>query len=146
MHIAKGGYRKDLNKYFRSKMEANIARYYNYIKINWFYEPREYKFEKIKRGTKYYKPDFYLPAPQRLFIEVKGGYLRPSDKTKLRRFKKYYPEEFTRLRFIIPDKYSRSKANGEMIKFLCDSLGIDFSDIMSYKEIEKYSKLIPGWE
>ena len=145
MHIAKGGFRKDLGIYVRSKMEANIARYYTYLNINWFYEPREYKFEKIKRGTKYYKPDFYLVAPVRLFIEVKG-YLRSSDKTKLRRFKKYYPDEFSRLRFIIPDKYSKSKANGKMIKFICDDLGIDFNDIISYKEIEEYSKLIPGWE
>jgi len=50
------------------------------------------------------------------------------------------------LEFVIPDKYSRSKANGEMIKFLCDDLGIDFEKIMSYGEIEKYGKLIPGWE
>jgi len=50
------------------------------------------------------------------------------------------------LRFIIPDKYSRSKANGEIIKFLCGDLRIDFEEIISYKEIEKYSKLIPGWE
>ena len=145
MEVAKGGYREDLKQYFRSKMEANIARYYNYIKVNWFYEPREYKFEKIKRGTKYYKPDFYLAAPVRLLIEVKGWF-RPGDKTKLRRFKKYYPEEFSRLKFIIPDKYSRSKANGEMIKFLCDDLGINFKEIISYKEIEKYGGLIPGWE
>ena len=145
MEVAKGGYREDLKQFFRSKMEANIARYYNYIKINWFYEPREYKFEKIKRGTKYYKPDFYLAAPLRLFVEVKG-YFRPIDKTKVKRFKKYYPEEFARLKFIIPDKYSRSKSNGEMIKFLCGDLEIDFEKIMSYKEIEEYSKLIPGWE
>jgi len=145
MEVAKGGYRKDLKQYFRSKMEANIARYFNYIKIIWFYEPREYKFENIKRGTKYYKPDFYLPTQQRVFIEVKG-YSRPVDKTKLRRFKKYYPEEFKRLKFIIPDKYARDKANGEMIKFLCDDLGIEFEEILSYKEMEKYGALIPGWE
>jgi len=145
MEVAKGGYREDLKQFFRSKMEANIARYYNYVKINWFYEPREYKFEKIKRGTRYYKPDFYLATPQRLFIEVKG-YFRPIDKTKLRRFKKYYPEEFARLKFIIPDKYARSKANGEMIEFICDNLGIDFEEILSYKEMEKYSSIIPGWE
>ena len=145
-NIARGGCREDLKQYLRSKMEANIARYYTYIDVNWFYEPREYKFEKIKRGTRYYKPDFYLAAPKRLLIEVKGWF-RPEDKTKLRRFKKYYPEEFIRLRFIIPDKYSRSKANGEMIKFLCDDLGIDFNDIISYKEIEeKLGKLIPNWE
>ncbi len=145
MHIAKGGFRKDLGIYVRSKMEANIARYYTYLKINWFYEPREYKFEKIKRGTRYYKPDFYLTAPVRLFIEVKG-FFGTVDKTKLRRFKKYYPEEFARLKFIIPDKYSRSKANGKMIGFLCDDLEINFNDIISYKEIEAYSKMIPGWE
>ena len=143
--IARGGYRKDLKQYFRSKMEANIARYYTYMGINWFYEPREYKFEKIKRGTRYYKPDFYLAAPERLLIEVKGWF-RPEDKTKIRRFKKYYPEEFAKLRFIIPDKYARSKANGEMVKFLCDDLGMDFDDVISYKEIEERGKLIPGWE
>lgn len=145
MHIAKGGTRKDIGIYVRSKMEANVARYYTFLKINWVYEPREFKFDKIKRGTKYYKPDFYLPAPIRLFIEVKG-YFRPNDKTKLKRFKKYYPEEFDRLKFIIPDKYSGSKANGNMIKFLCDDLEIDFQEIIDYKTIEEYRGLIPGWE
>ena len=145
MEVAKGGYREDLKQYFRSKMEANIARYYNFIKVNWFYEPREYEFDKIKRGTRYYKPDFYLAAPIRLFTEVKGWF-RKIDKIKLKRFKKYYPKEFSRLRFIIPDKYARDKANGEMIEFLCGELKINFNDIISYKEISEYGKLIPGWE
>ena len=145
MEVAKGGYRKDLKQYFRSKMEANIARYYGYIGELYIYEYREFEFKTIKRGQRYYKPDFYLPASDS-WVEVKGGYLRPQDKTKLRRFKKYYPEEFAKLRFIIPDKYARDKANGEMIKFLCDDLGIVFEEIISYKEMEKYSKLIPGWE
>lgn len=145
MHIAKGGYREDLKQYFRSKMEANIARYYKSIGEFYIYEYKEFEFKTIKRGQRYCKPDFYLPAPDS-WVEVKGGYLRPQDKTKLRRFKKYYPEEFASLRFIIPDKYARDKANGEMIKFLCDGLSIDFEEIISYKEIEKYSRLIPGWE
>ena len=145
MHLAKGGYREDLKQYFRSKTEANIARYYKYIGEFYIYEYKEFEFKTIKRGQRYYKPDFYLPASDS-WVEVKGGYLRPQDKTKLRRFKKYYPEEFARLKFIIPDKYARDKANGEMIKFLCDGLGIDFNDIISYKEIEKYGGLIPGWE
>jgi len=144
-NIARGGYREDLKQYFRSKMEANVARYYTYIDTNWSYEPREYKFEKIKRGARYYKPDFYLAAPKGLLIEVKGWF-RSEDKTKIRRFKKYYPEEYAKLRFIIPDKYARAKANGEMLKFLCDDLGIDFNDIISYKEMEKQGNLIPGWE
>ncbi|MBA7566615.1 hypothetical protein ES708_08307 [subsurface metagenome] len=144
MHIAKGGYREDLKQYFRSKMEANVARYYRYIGESYIYEHKEFEFKTIKRGQRYYKPDFYLPASDS-WVEIKG-FFGASDKTKLRRFKKYYPEEFARLRFIIPDKYARDKANGEMIKFLCDDLGVDFNDIISYKEIEKYSKLIPGWE
>lgn len=144
MHIAKGGYREDLKQYFRSKMEANIARYYKHFGGFYIYESREFEFKTIKRGQRYYKPDFYLPASG-LWVEVKG-FFGALDKTKLRRFKKYYPEKFARLKFIIPDKYSRSKANGKIIKFLCDDLGIDFEEIMSYKEIEKYGKLIPGWE
>ncbi|MBA7574647.1 hypothetical protein ES695_15640 [Candidatus Atribacteria bacterium 1244-E10-H5-B2] len=144
MHIAKGGYRKDLKQYFRSKMEANIARYYRYIREWYIYEYKEFEFKTIKRGQRYYKPDFYLPASDS-WVEVKG-FFGASDKTKLRRFKKYYPEEFAKLKFIIPDKYAKSKANGKMIKFLCDDLKIDFEKIMSYKEIEKYSKLISGWE
>lgn len=141
MEVAKGGYREDLKQFFRSKMEANWARYHN--KIHWEYEPKEFEFP-IKRGSRYYKPDFYLPAYD-LWFEIKG-YFRPQDKTKLRRFKKYYPEEFKKLRFVIPDKYSKSKANGEMIEFLIDVLGIQFKDIESYKEMQKFGSIIPGWE
>ncbi|MBA7575623.1 hypothetical protein ES708_17454 [subsurface metagenome] len=144
MHIAKGGYREDLGIYVRSRMEANILRYYKFIKVKYIYEPQEFEFREIKRGSRFYKPDIYLPERDK-FIEIKGWFTA-SDKTKLRRLKKYYPEEFIKLRFIIPDKYARSKANGEMIKFLCDNLGIDFNEIISYKEIVEQCKLIPGWE
>lgn len=143
-NIAKGGFRKDLDLYVRSKMEANILRYYKFIKAKYVYEPKEFEFFKIKRGSRFYKPDIYLPE-QCKFVEIKG-FFTASDKTKLRRLKKYYPEEFAKLAFIVQDKYSRSKANGEMIKFLCDDLGIDFSKIESYREIEKYGRLIPHWE
>lgn len=144
MEIAKGGFREDIKKYFRSKMEANICRYYIYMKIPWEYEPKEFEFKGIKRGSRFYKPDFLLPIND-LWIEVKG-YFRKQDKIKLRRFKRYFPEEFKKLRFIIPDKYAKDKANGEIIAFLIDDLGIEFKDIQSYKEIEKWGKLIPDWE
>ena len=143
-NIAKGGYRPDLGIYTRSKMEANICRYYKLTEIEYIYEPKEFEFKTIKRGNRYYKPDFYLPIID-LWVECKGWF-RPEDKTKLRRFKKYYPEEFSKLQFIIPDKYSKSKVNGKMIKFLLDDLGIDFNEILNYKDMEKYSALIPGWE
>jgi len=145
-NVAKGGYREDLKQYFRSKMEANIARYFNLRECKWKYEPVEYFFNKIKRGQRYYKPDFMIYYLDTYFLFEIKGYFRPEDKTKLRRFKKYYPEEFSKLKFIIPDKYSKSKANGKMIKFLLDDLGIDFNEILNYKDMEKYSALIPGWE
>lgn len=149
---SKGGTRKDLGIYLRSRWEANMCRYYNFIGIKWLYESKIFYFndslligkKKIKKGTLSYTPDFYLPELD-IWVEVKG-YLRDKSKVGLRRFKKYYPEEFARLKFIIPDKYARDKANGEMIKFLCDDLGIDFEMILNYKEMAKYGKLIPGWE
>ncbi len=144
MEVAKGGYREDLKQYFRSKMEANVARYYKYFGELYIYEYREFEFKRIKRGSRFYKPDFFLAVVNR-WVEVKGRF-SDSDKTKLRRFKKYYPEEFKRLRFIIPDKYGRDKANGEMVAFLIDELGIEFRDIESYKEMEKFRGIIPGWE
>ena len=143
-NIAKGGYRKDLKQYFRSKMEANMARYYNYFGVVWQYEKWEFEFKGIKRGSRFYKPDFYLPILE-LHIEVKGWF-RETDKTKLKRFKKYFPVEFEKLRFVILDKYARDKANGEMISFLVDDLGIKFQDIESYKEMEKFGSMIPNWE
>lgn len=150
MEVAKGGYREDLKQYFRSKMEANVARYYRYVGQLYLYEHKEFEFKGIKRGSRFYKPDFFLAAVGgtlafNRWIEVKG-WLRKTDRTKLKRFKKYYPEEFERLRFIIPDKYARDKANGEMIAFLIDDLGIKFQDIESYREIEKFGSMIPGWE
>jgi len=64
----KGGIRKDLNHYFRSRWEANFARVLNYLNIRWEYE--------IKRlwnnsGTSSYLPDFYL-NDLNMFAEVKG--------------------------------------------------------------------------
>jgi len=142
--VAKGGYRKDLKQFLRSKMEANCARYYKYIGEIYIYEYKEFEFKGIKRGTRFYKPDFYLPTWDS-WIEIKG-YFRRIDKIKLRRFKKYYPKEFKKLRFVIPDKYARDKANGEMISFLVGDLGIKFQDIESYKEMEKFGSMIPNWE
>ena len=144
MEVAKGGYREDLKKFYRSKMEANCARYYVYSRIEACYEGKEFEFKGIKRGNRFYRPDFYLPAFD-LWVEIKG-YFRKQDKTKLRRFKKFYPEEFGKLRFVIPDKFAKSKANGKMIEFLLDDLKINFEDIEDYKEMQKFGKLIPEWE
>lgn len=85
-----GGKRADLgNRFFRSKMEANMARYYNYLGIKWEYEPCEFKFP-IERGIRFYKPDFYLPDEGK-YIECKGWY-DPKSKTRMKRMAKYHPK------------------------------------------------------
>jgi len=148
---SKGGIREDLGIYVRSRWEANMCRYYNFINVKWTYEPETFFFndsplikKKIKKGTLSYTPDFYLTDKDTI-IEIKG-YFRPRDITKLKRFKKYYPMLFSKLKFIIYDKYSQSKSNGEMVAFLIDDLGIQFQDILSYREMQKYGSLIPNWE
>jgi len=139
--------------FFRSSWEATYALYLDFLikqkQIQkWEYEVDTFIFEKIKFGTRSYKPDFkiYNNDGTIEYHEVKG-WVTAQTMTQLKRFKKYYPDEFSRLRFIIPDKYSRSVVNGETIAFLIDKLGVKFEDIISYNEIEKkFSHLIPKWE
>jgi hypothetical protein len=115
---ARGGRRQDINnQYFRSSWEANIARYYNFMGIKWVYEPKQFIFESIKRGCISYTPDFYLPVEDK-WVEIKG-WMDDKSKTKLARFKKYYPQEYEKLEII------GSK---------------------EYKEFKKYEKIIPNWE
>lgn len=85
-------------KYFRSKWEANYARYLEYLKqkgvvLAWLHEPDTFWFEGIKRGVNNYKPDFkitYLNG-QEEYHEVKG-FMDSKSKTKIKRMKKYFPE------------------------------------------------------
>lgn len=89
-HRSHGGRRADLeNKYFRSSWEANMVRYWNWMKEPWEYEPRTFWFEDIKRGTRAYTPDFWLPQ-QGYYVEVKG-YMDQVSRTKLERMTRYYP-------------------------------------------------------
>jgi len=92
------GKRADLNnQFFRSSWEANYARYLNMlikqkVIIKWEYEPDEFEFVKIKRGNRYYKPDFkvFYSDGSYEYHEVKGYYDKTS-LTKLKRFRKYFP-------------------------------------------------------
>ena len=114
----KSGKREDLNNtFFRSAWEANYARYLNFSKVKWEFEPKTFYFKDIKRGCVYYTPDFYLPETDQ-WVEVKG-WMDDKSKTKLKRFKKFFPEEFSKLILITKKEY---------------------------KEIEKWKALIPGWE
>jgi len=96
-----GGYREDLDKYFRSKWEANIARIFNYSNIIWEFEPKRFEFDDKSNGIESYLPDFYLPKLN-IWIEVKG-WMKEIDIKRLEKFKKYYPEEYNNL-VIIEEK------------------------------------------
>lgn len=87
-----GGYR------YRSGWEKNLARYFHHAGIEFEFEPVRFEFTGIQRGTRGYTPDFYLPE-QDLYVEVKGN-LPTTDKTRMRRFKKYWPEMWPKLRVV----------------------------------------------
>ena len=95
-----------INKYYRSKWEANYARYLEWLKKNkqiedWKHEPKTFWFESIKRGTRSYLPDFWIKENNgsEVYCEVKG-YMDSKSHTKLKRMAKYYPE----VKLILVDK------------------------------------------
>jgi len=122
---SKKGKREDLNHLFvRSSWEANYARYLNYLIAtkqikSWSYEPETFEFKSIKKGTRFYTPDFRIVNYDGTieYHEVKG-WMRPKAKTQIKRFKKYYPH----LKFVLID----SKLYKELVK--------------------SYAKTIPNWE
>jgi hypothetical protein len=99
---SKSGRRADLgNQYFRSRWEANYARYLNFLInndsnceiTNWEYEKETFEFHKIKKGTRFYTPDFkvHLKNGGIEYHEVKG-WDYPKGRTARKRFAKYYPQ------------------------------------------------------
>lgn len=85
--------------YYRSRWEANYARYMQWKKerneiLEWEHEPQTFWFDKIKRGVVTYLPDFKITNldGSHYWVEVKG-YMDAKSKTKINRFKKYFPEE-----------------------------------------------------
>jgi len=98
---AKAGWRTigDTKKYFRSRWEANYARYLQWLVkqgqiLSWEHEPHTFWFEKIKRGVRSYLPDFKVTELNGgvVWHEVKG-YMDAKSKTKLKRMKIYHPDE-----------------------------------------------------
>lgn len=119
------GRRPDLgNQFFRSRWEANYARYLNWLiergtVARWEYEADTFWFEKIRRGVRSYTPDFkvYEPNGAVHYVEVKG-WMDAKSKTKIKRMAKYHPAVDLR---VVGEK--------------------------AYREIERMvGGAIPGWE
>jgi hypothetical protein len=96
----KGGWREigGKRKYFRSRWEANYARYLQWLKDqnqikDWEHEAKVFWFEGIKRGCVSYLPDFQITElnDNQVYHEVKG-WMDDRSKTKIRRMGIYFPE------------------------------------------------------
>lgn len=149
-HRSNIGKRKDLNnQFFRSSWEANLYRYLKHTigkSALIEYEPTDFTFWQfgIKKGTVSYTPDFKITYVDESgnktyeWIEVKGGFLKSQDKTKIRRFQKYYPDEAKHLRAVTPGLNSKTalffKEVGVPIKYVYPDLN------------KEYKKVIPNWE
>ena len=130
------GRREDLNQFFRSNWEANCARWFNHKNKKWEYEPTVFSFFEhgIKRGTVSYSPDFKVGT---LWVEVKG-LLTSRGRTAIRRFKKFYPKEFKKLR-AIPGR------PGTKADLFFKEIGVPI--MAYYNELDKkHKKIIDNWE
>jgi hypothetical protein len=85
-------------KFYRSRWEYRYALYLEFMKkwrhiSEWEHEPETFWFDKIKRGTNNYKPDFRVTFPSGgvEYIEVKG-YMDQKSRTKIKRMAKYHPQ------------------------------------------------------
>lgn len=131
----KTGFRKDIGMNTRSSWEANFVRILNIYKINFEFEPTVFPFP-VKRGTKGYTPDFLLTRNNE-WVEIKG-YLDDKSKIKLKRFKRYYPNEFENLTCII------SKYSADAKSFMAE---LEVPKIVFYEDIrDYYSEYIINWE
>lgn len=97
----KAGWRQigDSRNFYRSRWEANYARYLQWLKDrgeieDWKHEPETFWFESIKRGVRSYKPDFRVweIGGASALHEVKG-WMDSRSRTCLKRMAKYYPSE-----------------------------------------------------
>ena len=90
-------------KYFRSRWEANYARYLEFLKVQkqiteWEHEAEVFWFEGIKRGCVSFLPDFRITElnGSLSYHEVKG-WMDDRSKTKIRRMALYHPTVVLRI-------------------------------------------------
>lgn len=134
------GYREHLGVSVRSSWENNVILWLKKQKYKWEYEPQIFYFENIKRGTRGYTPDLKIWKGKKAdysWLEVKG-YLKPQDRTKIKRFKKYYPEEFARLVVITKN------ASNAATKFY-EEMNIP---VLAYYDdlVKDYKNILRHWE
>lgn len=115
------GKREDLDGlYVRSSWEANYARFLNWLILigeikNWEYEVDTFEFYAIKRGSRFYTPDFKVTNKDGSieYHEVKG-WMDQKSQTKLNRMKKYYPK----IKLVLIDKDAYRAIEKDVKRFI----------------------------
>lgn len=140
------GIRDDVHPtyFFNSATEANTARIFDFLNLNWKYEERSFTFSRDKYKNKpwIYVMDFEILEPGDKtftpgYYEVKG-WMDSNSKQRLRRLKNNYPDEFKRTIVILYNKYKKKD-----IEF-CNKLGYKY---MLFDELSKeFEPQIPTWE
>lgn len=89
----------ETKKYYRSRWEANYARYLQWLKergeiADWQHEPETFWFDGIKRGVRSYLPDFRVwENDGRIVLHEVKGWMDSRSRTCLKRMAKYHPQE-----------------------------------------------------
>ncbi len=93
---SRGGKRHGV--YYRSRWEFCVSLWLDHLKhqgeiLDWTFEEHTFEFKGIKRGTRFFKPDFFVQEPNGIeyFLEVKG-ILDKKSVTQLTRMARYYPD------------------------------------------------------
>ena len=87
----KSGYRDDLGHYVRSSWEADLARIFRFLELDYQYEPKTFELTRPNGSTLTYTPDFYVPSLKQYF-EVKG-WMDAASAEKIALFEAQYPAE-----------------------------------------------------
>jgi len=121
--------------HFRSAWERNFARVLCKKKIKWTYEERVFTFGGVARRPFQYIPDFH-DTDSDVYWEIKG-YLRSQDRSKMRRFRKLYPEDFKKLKACL------SKSNKTAVAFY-KKMGVPMIFIEDLKK--EWKDKVKKWE
>ncbi len=111
-----------IRKYYRSRWEANYARYLECLKekgdiVKWEHEPETFWFEGIKRGCMSYLPDFKVQFNDgRIEYHEVKGWMDDRSITKIKRMAKYHPK----VKLVVIDSKAYKKLEKEVKKTIAD--------------------------
>lgn len=117
---------------FRSLWERNFARCLEKMEIDWDYERLNFPFRMNPKTKQVYtrRPFQYMPDfhdhTNDIIWEVKG-YLRSQDKSKIKRFRTIYPNDFAKLKVLC-------SKNNKATRGFFEGLGVPCEFIEDWKK------------